>query len=275
LGQVQDRHLQLAPDRLRSERLLQVEVEVAQRARRDEAVRLGVDRVAEVAPGLFERSVLVHRDDGEAAALAHARVVDDSAAERVDHLMQVVVARTLGVDAEALARAHDVAAVEGADAEVGERPAHLRAQRVEADLLDEQPQEVLVGESLLVAEALGRERGVDVGAVLGVRVEALLALALGALAGGADVHHQLGAVDLLGEREGARVERVGELLVVLGDHAGAGAARAVELHQLDVEQWRDLGHRAVQLGGEAAADAAGPVGDLHDSSSPEMYRFSS
>ena len=60
-------------------------------------------------------------------------------------------------------------------------------------------------------------------AVLGVPVEALLALGLGALAGRADVHHQL-AVGLLGERERARVERVGELLVVLGDHAGAAAA---------------------------------------------------
>ena len=100
-------------------------------------------------------------------------------------------------------------------------------------------------------------------AVLGVRVEALLALALGALAGGADVHHQLRALDLLGERERARVERVRELLVVLGDHARAGAAGAVELDQLDVQQRRDLRHRAVQLGGEAAADAAGPVGDLH------------
>ena len=100
-------------------------------------------------------------------------------------------------------------------------------------------------------------------AVLGVRVEALLALGLRALAGRADVHHQLGALDLLGERERARVERVGELLVVLGDDAGAAAARAVELDELDVEQRRDLRHRAVQLGGEAAADAAGPVGDLH------------
>ena len=68
---------------------------------------------------------------------------------------------------------------------------------------------------------------------------------------------------LLGEGERARVERVGELLVVLGDHAGAGAAGAVELDQLDVEQRRDLGHRAVQLRCEAAAHAAGPVGDLH------------
>ncbi len=101
------------------------------------------------------------------------------------------------------------------------------------------------------------------GAVGGVGVESLLALRLGALAGRADVHHR--QVGLLGEREGAGVERVGELLVVLGDDAGAAAVRAVEGDQLDAELLGDELHRAVQLGGEAARDAAGPVGDLHDS----------
>ena len=84
------------------------------------------------------------------------------------------------------------------------------------------------------------------GAVVGVRVEALLALRLGALAGRADVHHR--QPGLLGEREGAGVERVGELLVVLGDHAGAAAVGAVELDQLDAEPLGDQRHRAVQLG---------------------------
>ena len=96
------------------QRLLQVEVQVAQRAGRHQAVGVGVDRVAEVAAGLLERGLLVHRDDREAAALAHAGVLDHGAAERLDHLVQVVVARVLGVDAEAVARAHDVAAVERA-----------------------------------------------------------------------------------------------------------------------------------------------------------------
>ena len=58
-------------------------------------------------------------------------------------------------------------------------------------------------------------------------------------------------------------ESVGELLVVLGDHARSAAVCAVELDQLDVQQRRDLRHRAVQLGSEASAHAAGPVGDLH------------
>ncbi len=98
------------------------------------------------------------------------------------------------------------------------------------------------------------------GAVGGVGVEALLALRLSALAGRADVHHR--EAGLLGEGEGAGVERVGELLVVLGDDAGAAAVGAVEGDQLDPEPLGDERHRAVQLGGEAARDAAGPVGDL-------------
>ena len=69
--------------------------------------------------------------------------------------------------------------------------------------------------------------------------------------------------DSLPERERARVQRVGELLVVLRDDAGAGAAGPVELDELDVEQRGDLRHRTVQLRGESPADAAGPIGDLH------------
>ena len=64
-------------------------------------------------------------------------------------------------------------------------------------------------------------------------VESLLALGLRTLARGADVHHRDAGLLRHGER--ARVERVRELLVVLGNHAGAAAVRAVELHQLDAE----------------------------------------
>ena len=174
-------------------------------------------------------------------------------------------------------------------------------QALQPDLLHQQPEEVLVREPLLVTEALVREVGVDLGAVLGVGVEPFLALALRPLAGRADVHHHLRTVDLLGQREGSCVERVGELLVVLGDHPRAAAGSTVQLDELDVQQRRHLRHRAVQLRGEATADASGPVGDLHrfaptsgpvaassssaasatttsggsSSSSPTMYRFSS
>ncbi len=97
-------------------------------------------------------------------------------------------------------------------------------------------------------------------AVAAVGVEPLLAFALRALAGGADVHHR--QVGLLGEGEGAGVEGVGELLVVLGDDAGAAAVGAVERDHLDAESvGREL-HRAVQLRREAAGDATGPVGNL-------------
>ena len=103
------------------QRLLQIEVQVAQRARRDEAVGLGVDRVADVAAGLLERGLLVHRDDREAAALVLAGVLDHRAAERLDEHVQVAVARVLVVDAQPVGRADDVAAVERADLQVLQR----------------------------------------------------------------------------------------------------------------------------------------------------------
>ena len=104
LREMQDRHVELAADDPFGDGLLEVEVEVAEGARGDEAVRVGVDGIPEVAAGLLERGRLVHRDDREAAALAHPGVLDHGAAERVDDLMQVVVAGVLGVDPEAVAR---------------------------------------------------------------------------------------------------------------------------------------------------------------------------
>ena len=69
-------------------RLLQVEVQVAERAGRDEAVGPGVDRVGQVASRLAQRGGAVHRDHREAAALARARVLDRLGAERLDHLVR-------------------------------------------------------------------------------------------------------------------------------------------------------------------------------------------
>jgi hypothetical protein len=65
-------------------------------------------------------------------------------------------------------------------------------------------QSVLAGD---VLQALARERLVDVLAVLGIRVQALLAFGLCALARRADVHHREPC--LLGKRKGACVEGVG------------------------------------------------------------------
>ena len=193
LRQVEDREPEVAADHLRRLRLLKVEVQVAERARRHQAVGAGVDRVADVRAGLGQRRLPVHRDHREAAALARAVVVDDLAADGVDHLLEVEVALGVVVVAQPRLRPQDVAAVERADAEPGERPLHLLAQGLEADVLDQEPEEVLVGEPVLardVLEALAGERLVDVPAIGGVRVEPLLALRLRALAGRADVHHR-------------------------------------------------------------------------------------
>ena len=157
LRQVQDGEAEVAVDDLGRLGLLHVEVEVAERAGGDEAVGAGVDRVADVGAGLAQRGLAVHRDHREAAALAGAVVLDDLAAERLDHLLQVDVAVGVLLVAEALLRAHDVAAVEGPDPQAGERPLDLLGEAVEAVVLDQQPEEVLVGEAvlvLLVGEAL-------------------------------------------------------------------------------------------------------------------------
>jgi hypothetical protein len=221
-----------------------------------------------VGAGLAQRGVAVHRDHREAAAFAGAVVFDDLAAEDLDHLLEVEIAIRVLVVAEPVLGPDHVAAVERADPQAGQRPLDEIGEAIEPVVLDQQPEEVFVREAvlaLLVGEALAAQHLVDVGAIGRVGVEALLALALGALTGRADVHHR--QPGLLGEGEGPRVERVGELLVVLGDDPGAAAVGAVEFNQLDPELLGDDRHRAVQLGREAARDAAWPVSELHASSS--------
>ena len=150
LREVQDGEAEVAVDDLGGLGLLHVEVQVAERARGDEAVGLGVERVADVGAGLAQRDLAGHRDDREAAALAGAVVLDDLAAERLDQPVQVEVALGVLLVAEAVARAQDVAAVEGADLEPLERALHLLLQLVEAVVLDQDPEEVLVREALLL-----------------------------------------------------------------------------------------------------------------------------
>ena len=215
---------------------------MAQRARRDQAVGLGVERVAEVAAGLLERGLLVHRDDREAAALVRAGVVDHRAAERLDQLVQVAVARVL---ARRCPGGRSAARCSSRRTGPTRRSVSGRLtfglDRVEPDLLDHQPQEVLVDDALLVASGPRR-------------ASVSLTCSRYSVFASRRSWHSLCApwqveqmfiirsapLDLLGERERARVERVGQLLVVLGDHAGAAAAGAVELDELDVEQRGDL-----------------------------------
>ena len=122
LGEVQHGEAEVAVDDLGGLGLLHVEVEVAERAGRDQAVGAGVERVAEVGAGLPQRDLAGHRDDREAAALAGAVVLDDLAAERLDQAVEVEVALRVLLVAEAVLRAQDVAAVEGADLQAAERP---------------------------------------------------------------------------------------------------------------------------------------------------------
>src|SRR6185436_2462230 len=108
LGQVQHRYAEVAlHERLRGG-LLQVEVEVAERAGCDQAVGARVDRVRQMAARLPQRGGAVHRDDREAAALARARVLHRLAAERLDQQAEVLVALGVLVEPEPLRGTHDV-----------------------------------------------------------------------------------------------------------------------------------------------------------------------
>ena len=193
------------------ERLLEVEVEVAQRAGRHDAVGVGVDGVAEMAAGLAcSDAVLFIVMIGKPQHLCEPGVVDHGAAERVDHLLEVAMARMVVIDAEPLGRPHDVAAVEGPDAEVGERAADFWRRR-ETDVLDEK------------REDPGRTMWRPKPSSLGERPRASPTSW-----GGAGPASQLAADDGLGERllevEVQMAERAGR-----HDAVGVGVGRVAEV----------------------------------------------
>ena len=265
------------------ERLLQVEVQVAQRAGGDEAVGVGVDRVAEVAARLHQRGLLVHRDDREAAALARAGVLDHGAAQRVDQLLQVIVARVLRVDPQArragarcssrrTARPSGSSSGRRTFARSSSRPISSTSSQRKFLLVRARP-----GPFHMCSPSPARVC-VDVRAVLGVRVQPLLALALRALAGRADVHHQLAPSTCCASANVRALSvSASSWLCSAITPAPQQLARSSSTSSMS-EQRRDLSHRAVQLGRKAAADAAGPVGDLHEcapsvATAPRPRRF--
>src|SRR5690242_6294961 len=97
---MQNGEAEVAVDDLGGLELLHVEVEVAERARGHQTVRLGIDRIADVSAGLAQRDLARHGDDREAAALAGAVVLDDLAAERLDQPVEVEVALWMVLVAE-------------------------------------------------------------------------------------------------------------------------------------------------------------------------------
>ena len=266
-------------------------------------VRLGVHRVAEVATRLAQRVLLVHRDDREPAALVLAGVVDDGAAERLDQLVQVGVARVLAVDPEPVGRADDVAAVERPHAQVGQRALDLGLDHVEPDLLDQQPQEVLVGDALLVGQALGRQRLVDVRR----GTPSCRPGAPGTRSARPGRSSRCSSSARRRPRSPAgRARRCARSACPRAPGCARRSRRRRSTRRGPARRARcpaagPRRHRAVQLRGEAAAHAAGPVGDLHlfgllsagscppaalglrvglgrdsgSSSSPTTYRFSS
>ena len=129
LRQVEHREAELAAGDLRRLGLLHVQVEVAERAGGDQAVRAGVERIGDVGARLAQRRVAVHRDHREAAALAGAVVLDGCAAQRLDHPLQVEVAVGVLLVADPVLGPDHVAAVEGPDAQPGQRAGDLLLER--------------------------------------------------------------------------------------------------------------------------------------------------
>ena len=203
---------------------------------------VGVDRVAQVAAGLLERRLLVHRDDREAAALVRAGVLDDRAAERLDDLRagrcRAGARRRSrggrwGARCSSRRTGRRCRSVSGrltrersSSRPISSTSSHRKFLLVEALLVAAAPRPASVSLTCSRYSALASRRSWH-SVCAPWQVEQMFII-------------RSAPVDLLGEREGARVERVGELLVVLGDDAGAAAARAVELDELDVEQRRDL-----------------------------------
>ena len=73
-------------------RLLEIKVQVTERARRYEAVGVGVDCVAKVAPDLPNEASRFIVIIGKPQHLYCACVVDHCAAERLDQLLQIAIA---------------------------------------------------------------------------------------------------------------------------------------------------------------------------------------
>ena len=122
--------------------LLGVEVEVAEGTRRDEGVGALVLRLAEVRAGHREGVGLVGREDGEAAALGHAVVGDAGRADEFDGGFEAVAAVGVLVEAEDALGAQDVAAVEGAEVELGERGGDEVVEGAALQVLEQDPEQV-------------------------------------------------------------------------------------------------------------------------------------
>ena len=208
---MQDRHAQVALDELLGVGLLQVQVQVTQRARRDDAVGARVDRVGHVAARLAQRRRPVHRDHREAAALVRARV-GDRPRRRPPRSPSRGSGRGPGA-----ARSPAAGSGGRCSSRRTARPAGRRAaaRPARAGGRGRCPRPAARGSSCSPSPCPSRSAGpsglevrVDVLAVGVVGVQPLLALRLRALAGRADVHHRRRAVDRLGDRERAGVERV-------------------------------------------------------------------
>ncbi len=270
LRQMEDGHVERLPHRLLRLVLVGVERDVAERAggrHRLGPVRL---RVQDLVPGDLARGRRLHELDREAAAHDAAPVVDGGGAQDGEEVLERV--RFLGaLPTHLVGRPQEVAPVEGPDLEAVQRARDLRADRVEADVLGEDLEEVLDLGRALVLDPERPKGAVDPS--LDLRIpEADVRQRQHPLAGRTD--RQDVEARLLGDREVACVERDVEHLVRLVHEAGTAAGEAGEAHQLDAEGFGDPPGRHVELLARLLGDAARVVRELHGRSSGVLWSSS-
>ena len=155
--------------------------------------------------------------------------------------------------------ANDVAAVERRDFQPVERADDHRAQVVETDVVDQEPQQVAHRHVAVVLRAELAEDRVGLIHVLFALEQFFVGRAHVAGAGRADRDHVVEA-ERFGLRVGARVEHARDVAIDVVDDRGAAARRRGEFDQFDAEllgqQHRRVEEFLARLFGDAAREEA-------------------
>ena len=246
---------------LRRFRLVAVKVQVAEGARRDHCVRTQILGLPGVVGHHLEGVVLVDQQNWQPAALGLAGVLDRLGSGRLDDSLQRRLPLRVFIEAQRVAGANDVAAVERRKFQAGQLFCKGLLERFDPDLLDQDPEQVLDdGRAFVLQSFLGKDR-VDLSEILRVLEDAPVRLRHHSLAGAAD--RQDRQPHLLRKREGSHVQCVAELLISLLEDPGAGTGRGDELLALDAKPVHNRVSGYKKLWRAAACDAARVEGVLH------------
>lgn len=229
LRHVEDRKLYISSHSLGSVVLLDIHIEVAERAWRDDHIGVVVDSVHERCTREPVRCLRSLEIDMETAALVLALVVYTVTLEGFDESVErcrdirVLAAVALVLE---LARADVVASVERSDIVFAQRRSDLVADRFEAVVVDEGVEEVFDLARTLVLETYLCELLIDPRSELCIMVELVLGHRGIDLAGVADRHHREAMFLCVADVPG--IEDIREELVEVLEVARAAAACLVE-----------------------------------------------